>query len=1618
MASNLPGGDGSSGIKYYDSPLKLAPTVKKPRLSINFEKCILCQLVLGEKLTLAGDKGLCTIQAAAELRNDQVTERLKSQQHSQGPVYYHRSCFASYCSKTNLSYTRSSDSSKQPETHCTQSELRTTRSASSSTDWTVCVVCRRKQHKKDRVLHKIQTTAGEVSLKDAANKRKDRDMLRLIENEDLIACEALYHNGCLSTYKNERNIIAFHSKCDSDLYSVAFHQLIAEIHVELIENKKAFTMSSLLDRFRDLLPDEVDDQAYRSKNLQDRLISHYGDEIIIQSQHGQAQSNYVFSKSVSLADAIRTAKQLKESLKSYQREEDLIADECEGNQSDLSILHKAVGILRREMNNLQLGSDGKNYPSAQEISIEASEKYVPPLLAKTMLWLIDKEAYNSCEDQAKYTPTLESKRRSLSLAECLIFNNNKSNTPLHTGLAVQMHHDYGKRGIIDTLFSHGFCISYDELRRFMTAIAQDQIARIEAGTYVPINLIPMDEGGQMIHEGADNIDINAETIDGKNTFHSMGRVVFQKQSTDQPSRQPHVIKPSRQKSLNTETCKPLTQCLTYQKPAQRPEPPRRDNAMQLMSSCGSNTEPEHNLAWLLMRNLSRGILSLPDDMVIPDIQTIPFWTGYNYILAEQETTQTCVTYKPIIDAPPTDLSTVYTTMKQCQEMCASLGQPYSVQTMDQQLYALAQQIKWNKHIEFQSHFPRLGGFHKLCTFIAAIGQIWGDAGLRDILVDSNVFAANTADQMLLGKQFHRAVRGLTLTYEALMTLLISRFQQWTDEHKHQVPSIVWDQLEDAHKSIHSDNHHLATNSVKELESVLTLHISPLLDQFKEWGAEKSQTFQFWMMFLDVCEILLQNIHAERAGEWSKHLKSIFKMLPYMFAANRVNYARWLPTYLLDMISIPDELKAQFEDGQFTVRETSRCFNGIWSDMATEKTIIRDSKGNSGIVGLTRKEPALVRWSLTRHILGEFASRMKERSGTEASPSPGHAQSQPAAMKRDEQHTLDIISHIQTNMTNPFDVSSHPETTLVNISSGLHASKEVQDSLLGTLGTGQKQLETFVQDCLSTGSNKSFYSPIHKSGVKTFTDMAKKTKLLHNGKTVKVSIGTELVFRRALTLSGIRENVTTETILSLPVTSVPTAIFHEDGTMRKCQKSDLMHKLETKTTKRTNLIPYDTSRTVVITDAMADLQNMKIDNCKTFDSLAQTYLDKLCVSLDTADTVVVACDRYDDPNSVKSQERERRGDTAALKTYQVIGGRAVPPWQKFLALSSNKSALINFLGEYIAQHGPRHLKLVNSTAKKLVISGAYNDGKITKCINFQGSQDCPDQSVCHEEADTRILFHACKADRELHAQGYQGRIIIKSPDTDVIVLAVHYYPQMTNVEELWLVTGRITGTTDQRRYIAVHEICNACSPLILQILPAVHAITGCDSVSSFFKIGKKSVMKVIEDKGAEFFKDLANFSKGDLDLVAARQLVSALYDPKGKKSKVHSSLNSMRVQMASKKDVALAQLPPAEASFQQHVLRASWQTKVWLASHVANPELGTPDGNGWKRHADCLVPVLFEGPTAAEVLQGLLCSCSERQNCSRDCGCQKSGLACCEACPCGATESCGNVLTHEIDTTED
>ena len=170
---------------------------------------------------------------------------------------------------------------------------------------------------------------------------------------------------------------------------------------------------------------------------------------------------------------------------------------------------------------------------------------------------------------------------------------------------------------------------------------------------------------------------------------------------------------------------------------------------------------------------------------------------------------------------------------------------------------------------------------------------------------------------------------------------------------------------------------------------------------------------------------------------------------------------------------------------------------------------------------------------------------------------------------------------------------------------------------------------------------------------------------------------------------------------------------------------------------------------------------------------------------------------------------------------------------------NHKPLIRFLGDYIVKHINQNSSLREGLSLYLAV--LFSNPEM---LNQNGMLDCSCLASTQEEADTRIILHALYSDKLYQENNVQGRIVVKSPDTDVLVLLVHYFPKMKNPSELWFQTGLITSTKDYRRYIPIHELCKSLSSVVCAILPADYALTGCDTTSSFFGIGKKSTLKAL------------------------------------------------------------------------------------------------------------------------------------------------------------------------------
>ena len=172
-------------------------------------------------------------------------------------------------------------------------------------------------------------------------------------------------------------------------------------------------------------------------------------------------------------------------------------------------------------------------------------------------------------------------------------------------------------------------------------------------------------------------------------------------------------------------------------------------------------------------------------------------------------------------------------------------------------------------------------------------------------------------------------------------------------------------------------------------------------------------------------------------------------------------------------------------------------------------------------------------------------------------------------------------------------------------------------------------------------------------------------------------------------------------------------------------------------------------------------------------------------------------------------------------------------------------------------------------------------------------------------------------------------------------------------------------------------------------------------------------KILQDAASDFH-DLDNLGDPDKDVAisCSSRFVARLYDQKSFASS-HHNINKLRVKLATGRDASLVRLPPSEAALRQHILRASFQTKVWHASCLAKPPLPSPMEYGWRTVKDSLHPVYFEGNMSAESLRVLVCSCKGKSQGKMSCVCAEQNLACTDLCFCQGSESCKNVNSYTL-----
>ena len=328
-------------------------------------------------------------------------------------------------------------------------------------------------------------------------------------------------------------------------------------------------------------------------------------------------------------------------------------------------------------------------------------------------------------------------------------------------------------------------------------------------------------------------------------------------------------------------------------------------------------------------------------------------------------------------------------------------------------------------------------------------------------------------------------------------------------------------------------------------------------------------------------------------------------------------------------------------------------------------------------------------------------------------------------------------------------------------------------------------------------------------------------------------------------------------------------------------------------------------------------------------------------------------------STKSAERLRRKNKySAANVIFTESMTPTMPKEQFLSNDTNKERLISMLCEKLVHEG------------------------------FEVKQ-------AFEDADTLIVTTAIEM-----AENFQQAIIV-GEDTDLLVLLTAREPSSSNI----YVMKPGKGTSQTTMYSPAHF--NYSSAVKENIL-FLHAFSGCDTTSAFFRQGKIKFVKLLENnpnlqEAVQCFKN-PDASAGDVGS-AGQRFLAALYSSKQGETSLDTICYTMFSKSLSKTGFNLASLPPINAAAVQHSLRVYHQIQLWCGRDK------DPLSWGWRTTNHGLLPITTsKEPAPAEVLNTVSCRCAK--GCRGKCSCRKVSMKCSSICLNCKGQACSNAASED------
>ena len=526
-------------------------------------------------------------------------------------------------------------------------------------------------------------------------------------------------------------------------------------------------------------------------------------------------------------------------------------------------------------------------------------------------------SFNCVKHKRDTTATEESK-------QVMPRHNRERETPLPLYLGLKIYSATRSKTLIDTMFRFGLSISYDRVMSITTDIANSVCDRFDQeGVVCPPEL----RGDLFTTAALDNIDHNPSATTAKDSFHGTAISLAQHRTinSDGFHRGTNVI---METAVRANAVKELPESYKNVPPAvlktKDPVVPKfigpalPDNITAFASK---------EIEWF------RNVISLYKRDQLRDDESITWAATYASLQQELTSPVDIIALLPLFLEEAHSVAMIRHGMNIVNKVVQHLNPGQTpVIAMDQPLFAIAKQIQWNMpndSLGEDRYVVMFGGLHVEIAAFKALGVLLDGTGWVNTLVNADIASTGTADSFLKVSHLARTRRAHQVTAAALY--------------------ILQQQAYDAFKASTQDS-----------------TTTPL--SFEVWCEKMSSEqpqFDFWCQVLEFQSLILEIVRATRQGNFTNYVQSLICLMPWMFALDRINYARWLSVHIRDMTMLPTahpDVYQKFCSGAFVVHKSSHAFSAIALDHAHEQENA-SIKGDGGAVGITESPAALRRWMI-------------------------------------------------------------------------------------------------------------------------------------------------------------------------------------------------------------------------------------------------------------------------------------------------------------------------------------------------------------------------------------------------------------------------------------------------------------------------------------------------------------------------------------------------------------------------------------------------------------------------------------------------------------------------------